>query len=264
MITWEWERKNVPPGEILESARHLSGERQRRTEVELISNWVSSSEYLRWSSDCLSRNDDCGRDAAVCYAKRAACRQIDTWMVYNHLSKFAGQNYAQKIQMLGEVGLGIPDIVRELVINPRNDVEHGYTVCTQQQAKQAFELCKLFLTATSDEAQRKSPISIGWRVSFSRKQSVAPGNEYDEIRFWLEPHQSPMLIIDTVPPKHNVILLYPGDEELQVAPLDKFSRNESIELARLLRSDNPPDAGDWSVLEPKLVARLSHDLKLQE
>src|SRR5712691_944470 len=56
----------------------------------LVSDWTSSDTYLRWAHDSLAQNTPLGFDAALCYAKRSACREIDAFMVCNHFSRFRG------------------------------------------------------------------------------------------------------------------------------------------------------------------------------
>ena len=43
-----------------------------------IPHWVPAADYLDWARRGLKQDDLHGRDAAVCYAKRAVCRFIDS------------------------------------------------------------------------------------------------------------------------------------------------------------------------------------------
>jgi hypothetical protein len=83
----------------------------------------------------------------------------------NHLGCFLHHNYPDKITMLSRVGLSIPKIIHELIIDPGNDVEHSYTPLTEERAAHAVELAGLFLQATSDERAHQAIISINWSVS---------------------------------------------------------------------------------------------------
>src|SRR6059036_1623445 len=117
MIDWRWHEQTAAPRDILDAARTLPPG-SNFYEIDLISDWTRAECYLSWAHNCLARNDSFGWDAAVCYAKRAACQQIDALMVYNHLRAFVGSNYPEKAEMLEQVGLPVPSIIQELIIDP--------------------------------------------------------------------------------------------------------------------------------------------------
>src|SRR5215208_6620691 len=150
MISWKWRRTLVSPEDILTGAQSLPI-RSDRVIFDLTSEWTTSERYLSWAKDCLIRDNDFGWDAANVYSKRAACRQIDAFIVCNHLGKFLGLTYPAKIEMLSEIDVIVPDIIQELIINPRNEIEHGYKASTREQARHAVQLAGLFLGAVSEE-----------------------------------------------------------------------------------------------------------------
>ena len=80
-----------------------------------------------------------GYDLAVCYAKRAVCRLIDSLIHHNHLRKWMRSNYPPKIAMLKQVGIEVKSVVRELIIDSRNDIEHSYSTPTESQARHAVD-----------------------------------------------------------------------------------------------------------------------------
>jgi hypothetical protein len=125
IVTWSWQRKSVTPEDILTAARTLEL-KPNWYEVDLTSDWKTSSDYLNWGRQCFQLQTEFSSDSALNYAKRAACREIDGFMVRNHLSHLIRAKYPEKIEMLCDVGISIPEVVHELVIEPRNEVEHKY------------------------------------------------------------------------------------------------------------------------------------------
>src|SRR5260370_3187100 len=138
-VNWTWRQTKVQAEDILSAARTLEV-KSSRYEIDLVSDWTSSDTYLQWAHNSLAQNTPLGFDAALCYAKRSACREIDAFMICNHFGRFRGTNYPAKMKMLSQVGLSTPDLIYELIIDPRNDVEHSYKGCTWAQAKRAVEL----------------------------------------------------------------------------------------------------------------------------
>jgi hypothetical protein len=203
-------------------------------EIDPTIELTSSAEYVSWARKVMAENTALGRDAALCYAKRAICREIDAFRMCNHLTSFLGRQYPEKIEMLVEVGLSVPDIVRELVINPRNDVEHNY-VPEDTQTRHAVQIAELFINATARERERHAIISIAWSITVHRERSCAPGNEYDRLEFTHHHQNKPMLLIDPCPVNPLVMILHPANDELIACPLRNFKRNDAIALAKLLR-----------------------------
>jgi hypothetical protein len=232
--TWSWRRVNVSPEDILSAAPTLDMGSSRH-EINLTSAWTSGAVYLQWAHECLKQKGSFGSDAALCYAKRAACREIDGFIVCNHLNCFMSDSYPSKIQMLREIGLHIPDIVHQLIIDPRNDAEHRYSACTFERAKAAVELAELFFGATAEERARNAIISIGWCVGVREQKCSVPGKEYELIEFKLSNQSRPMLLIDVCVSDPHVMILHPSDTELCTCALSEFTRNQVVGLARLLR-----------------------------
>jgi hypothetical protein len=168
--------------------------------------------------------------------------------------------YPEKIEILSTARLYVPSVVHELVIDPRNELEHCYRPPTETEARRAVQLCEMFLKATSDEAKHNAIISIGWSLSFSHERCVAPGREYDRIDFTISRDSSPMLLIDvTDMSQHDVIILLPRDGEVMACPLREFDRSAATKLATMLReqSGSLPD-----LLQRKYLRKLKEDIGL--
>src|SRR5690242_14851938 len=101
MTNWNWQCVAVDPNAILDAAKTLPVTTYWY-EFDPTVGLTSSAEYLLFARRFLAENTALARDAAVCYAKRAVCREIDAFMMCNHLTAFLGCNYRVKIDMLSE------------------------------------------------------------------------------------------------------------------------------------------------------------------
>jgi hypothetical protein len=234
MTNWNWRCVAVDPNAILDAAKTLPVI-TRWFEIDLAVGLTPSAEYLSFATRFLTENTALARDATVCYAKRAVCREIDAFMICNHLSAFLGCNYPVKIDMLSEIALPVFDVVRDLVIDPRNDVEHKYVIPTAIEAKHAVQIAEMFMKSIVKEQGQHAIISLAPSISFQRKRCSEPGNEYDRLVFTLDKRHKPMLLIDPGSADSVVMVIHPGDEEVTICPLSKFERKEAIALAKLLR-----------------------------
>jgi hypothetical protein len=227
---WNWRRQQVSPDDILSAAKTLTVG-SSRYEIDVTSQMTTSGDYLQWARECLKGNLPVSWDAALCYAKRAVCREIDAFMHCNHFGTFLGKPYPQKIDMLSAVGVSIPSIVHELIIEPRNEVEHTYKTPTQEDAKHAVELAELFLAATQDERKHHAIIAIAWSITIREER----GPTYERIEFRLDRANNPMLLIDVCAQEQAVMVLIPKDEEIRWCRLALFSPDQAIALVKMLR-----------------------------
>jgi hypothetical protein len=263
MVGWTWRRQHVSAQDILSAANTLAIHASRY-EIDLIPGWTSSALYLSWAQECFAQNNDFGWDAAVCYAKRASCREIDAFMVYHHLGHLRA-TYPEKIELLSKVGISIPEIIHELIIEPRNDIEHSYKASTFEQAKRAVQLSGLLLRATADEREHRAIISIGWSINIHEERRSTPGNEYERIDFAVTHQHGAMLLIDVCTEDHQVMVIHPKDEEILICPMNEFSKNEAVQLAQMLRKHYAlENSGSWGVAQKNIgwVSKLKEDLGL--
>ena len=179
----------------------------------------------------MKQDDLNGRDAAVCYAKRAVCRYIDGLLACNHLGKYLGKDYKQKLDLLSRIDLQIPTIVRDLVINERNDIEHEYQAATAVQASHAVELAELLLErqSTVDELPKKALISLGASV---QPQVTEQPPDFMEMRVVSD---DPWLLVDTLSPDAKIMVLHPREDIVECAPLSEFSVEQTVSFSRLMR-----------------------------
>lgn len=82
---------------------------------------------------------------SVGLSKKAVCVAIDRLIHACHLEKYRNKNYVQKIEKLEKLGIEIPLVIHDLIINVRNRDEHEYTDATSIEARYAIEIATLFL-----------------------------------------------------------------------------------------------------------------------
>jgi hypothetical protein len=230
MVGKNWTMIRKHPDDIISAAKTM-GEGGIRLFHDPIPEWVPAADYLDWARRGLKQDDLHGRDAAVCYAKRAVCRYIDALMVYNHLGAFSGKGYKEKIDLLSRVGPSIPKIVHELVINQRNDIEHSYQAATAVQASRAVELAELMLerSATVEELPKKALISLGSNLQL-RVNDKPP--DFAEVQLSVD---DPWLLVDSLAEDPKVMVLFPKDDEAAYAHLGEFDVEQAVTFARLVR-----------------------------
>jgi hypothetical protein len=197
-----------------------------------LSHWVSTATFLEWARRGFQEGDSYGLSNALCYAKRAACCRIDMLLQYNHLTPFSHKNYPTKIAALEQIGLNIPSIVHELVIDPRNEMEHDYQTPDNATARRAVDIADLFIRATDAEHKRASIVAVNWNVMGSH--ALANAREYVNFR---ESTCKPMLFIDVFETSAAAKIVDPANEEMRFAELNRFTDDQAIELARHLREN---------------------------
>ena len=126
-------------------------------------------------------------------------------------------------------------LLRDLVIDPRNDIEHSYALATEDHARRACDVAQLFLDATEDEAERLGIAALGWNVNYHGESCDKPGQEYEKHEFTLTHQHKPMLLIDSYSLEAEVFIINPKDELLSICPRALFDSSQLIELNSKLR-----------------------------
>jgi hypothetical protein len=241
VIDWTWRREKVSPSEILDAVRTIPV-RNNRVSMDLTWQWVPARRYLESARAALVRGGEDGWDSASTLAKRSVCRQMDGILTHNHLGCFQGDNYGRKSEYLAELKVPALALLRNLVIDPRNAIEHAYRLATEDQARQALDVADLFIAATADEAATPAIMALGWNINVSEFMSATPGKEQHVIKFSLTRKHAPMLLINGYPDTPEATIIHPQEETLSSCPLEGFKSPEIMKLnARLrecLKSDN--------------------------
>jgi hypothetical protein len=262
MTTWNWKKETVAPDDILDAARTLPVGTQRIL-IDLTGWWTAARELLAWARSALGRGGSEGWDTAASLAKRAVCRQMDGILVHNHFGCFLGKNWKDKGGILARLDIPGLNLVRDLVIDPRNDIEHAYALATEEQAKRACDVAELFLSGTDQQAAIPAVLGLGWDTSGSDMMSTAPGREFHSIVIGLKKEDGPRLLITAWEEEHRVLVLYPTDEMLSICPLQRFSVEQILTLNARLR-DCLKVIGSYSTrtVGPTYIAALKQQVGL--
>jgi hypothetical protein len=118
----------------------------------------------------------------------------------------------------------------QLVIDPRNDLEHGYRVPDGDVARHAVDVADLFLRATQDEYEQGSIVAVGWNAAGSH--AIADGHEFIQFREFID---RPMLFVDVFNESATVKIVDPAAKEVRFAMLQSFTEDQAVALATLLR-----------------------------
>jgi hypothetical protein len=231
MATKQFTETQVDPIDILDGTRTLSRKQPMWT-MDAIPQWIKAEEYLTWAKDGLHWNTSFGFDVAVCYAKRAVCRLIYSFLIHNHL-RDRERNYPEKIELLRRIGVVIPDIAHDLVIDPRNDIEHGYQGARRDQARHAVQLAELLLKSLWVESQLPALISLGLNYGPMFHSADNDG----EPRPWGygQYPKDTMLVVDMLCTRPKVLLIDHAAEEARFSALGDFTKPQAIDLVMQLR-----------------------------
>jgi len=263
MIDWVWTRKPVEPEDVLDAARNIAVNTTRITiDPTRHWDWVEPQRYLEWALAAVSRGGEGAWDCALGWAKRAVCRRMDGILVQNHLAGFLGESYKKKVQYLR--GLKVPglDLLRDIVIDPRNAMEHSYTAATEEGARQACDVAELFLPATETVGNSPAIAALGWNVSYRGRGRIEGGIEHEQHDFTLRREQDPMLLIDGYSPHAEVFVIYPREQSISVCPRNSFDSAQIMELnARLRQCLNSTSFSAWHFV-PNLMKILRDQLRL--
>jgi hypothetical protein len=231
MATKQFAEQKIDPADILDGARTLS-RRHAVWTMDVIPEWLKADEYLTWAKTGLNLDSSFGFDAAVCYAKRAVCRLIDSVLIHNHLGDRAG-TYPQKMELLATIGIVIPDVAHDLVIDPRNDIEHGYRSIVPRHARNAVQIAELVLTALRVESERQAIISLGLNYGPMIQSAVNDGEPWPW-GYGANPKDT-MLVVDMLSSKPKVMMIDHAYETARFAYLAEFKSDQAIDLVAQLR-----------------------------
>jgi hypothetical protein len=228
--TWSFTR--VTAADILSAAKTI-GDTDKVQYVDETAMWLPAADYLEWARHGMTMNTPMGNDIAVCYAKRSVCRYIDQQVRVNNLDTFAGRSYPDKIEVLSEVGISVPEIVHELVIDPRNDIEHSYGPADTAQASRAVDLADLLLRATIREASTTRLVSLGWNIGIAWRsdEDAARLGPFKDASFGSDP----MLLVDPTTRPPRIMILLPKDDEVLWASTDEFNKEGIVQFAKLMK-----------------------------
>ncbi len=194
--------------------------------------WTLPEDYIAWAKQGLKQGGDKGLSDAVTYAKRSVCRTIDSLLRRHFMTVFLGRQYPDRIDALVKVGLTVPEIIHDLVIDPRNQIEHDYRIPTLKEAKHAVELAELLLRSLEHDIGVYPPVLVWPELQSLQSYSPAQGHYFEITGFG----SHPILFVDLFQDEQSVKIIDIESNEIQSASLSRFQSADSIELAKLLRT----------------------------
>ena len=224
-------RTEVAAQDFLTAARAIRAD--HASTCALNSHWTKPATYLEWSRRGFRDADDYGLANTITYAKRAACCRIDRLIHNYHLQRLHRGSFPEKIQALERIGIGIPSVIQELIINPRNELEHDYVPAEPATARRALDIATLFLTATDSVDSEESIIALNMNVQYAHPFNLKTGEERVTFNGW---SKGVMLFMDIFAEPQTAKIVDGEHGELRYVELAKLTRQEAIELAGVLRS----------------------------
>ncbi len=194
-------------------------------------HWTPPRTYLEWARGGLAADDEHGLADAITYAKRAACCRIDHLIHNYHLGRLHRLSFPSKITALEGVGLEIPSIIQELIIDPRNELEHDYVPANRDTARRACEIAQMFVTTTDEVDHRDSVIAVNMNLSYSH--SLGRGGEHVTFNGW---HDGAMIFMDIFAERPAAKIVDGVRGEVVFTELSNFARKEAIQLGRILHT----------------------------
>lgn len=110
-----------------------------------------ASQFIAFAEQDLKDNSERGRANALSNAKRAIDCRVDELLALLNFKGFSARerwNVHYKMQVLRSFGVRTPDILKRLIVSPRNVLEHKYVSPKEQEAQNAVDLAGLFVEAT--------------------------------------------------------------------------------------------------------------------
>jgi hypothetical protein len=220
-------RTEVPARDFLSAASALPA--SHANTCSLNRHWTKPATYLEWASRGFGDADDYGLVNAITYAKRAACCRIDRLIHNYHLQRLRRAVFPEKIEALERIGIEIPSVIQELIINPRNELEHDYVPADADTARRALGIATLFLTATDSVDSQESIIALNMNMQYTN--SINHGEERVTFNGW---SKGAMLFMDIFAEPQTAKIVDGERPELRYVELAKLKRQEAIELASIL------------------------------
>jgi hypothetical protein len=228
-VTKKYTRKLIKPVDMIQRAKALPNTFiiHKCTDFEKLE--ITSETYLEWARQDYKEGGERKLNSCISNAKLAICSKLDNLLTLNHLGKLLSKNYPNKIEVLEQIGVSIPPVVFDLIIDPRNDLEHRYKAPSEKTAKDALGVAALALQGISDESC--GIVALNWtkyglETARFAEPTTFPGWS-DEIVLFVD-------VFDCT--RQQIMLIDEIKGEIQLANLDTFNKNEAIEFAQLLRS----------------------------
>jgi len=220
-------RTEVVAQDFLTAARAIRADNAKTCSID--DHWTKPATYLEWARLGFRDADDYGLANTITYAKRAACCRIDRLIHNYHLQRLHRASFPEKIEVLERIGIGVPSVIQELIINPRNELEHDYVPVDAATARRALDIATLFLTAIDSVDSQQSIIALNMNMLYTHASNRGEGRV--TFNGW---SKGAMLFMDIFDEPQTAKIVDGEHGELRYLELAKFTRQEAVELARIL------------------------------
>lgn len=210
-------------------------------------NWSQPKKYMEESAQ---QRESKNFSTSVSLSKKAVCVAIDRLLYACHLEKYFKKNYVQKIEIFEKMGIEIPLVIHDLIINVRNRDEHEYTESTLTEARYAFEIATLFL----GWLKHLDKVSGSYAVVFAgdcddmfRFQQMLCCDEIEEMVFEGAPDKG-YLFFDESEARSKIKLINPSDCQGWYLCKDELSSSHIQQIREILAIDYPDEipSRHWS------------------
>lgn len=225
----ELARTEIAAEDFLSGARTIPA--NNANTYSLNYHWTKPATFLDWSRRGFNGADDYGLANAICYAKRAACCRIDRIIRNYHLHRLHRSLFPAKIEALEGVGIDIPSVIQELIINPRNELEHEYIPADADTARRALDIATLFLTATDSTDSQESVIALNMNMLYSHGSKDS--QQFVTFDGW---SGGPMLFMDVFAEPHTAKIVHGDKGEVLYTEMANFTQQQAVQLASILHS----------------------------
>lgn len=247
--------ETVFPQDILDGLSSI--EHRSLISATICRSWPTSRDFLDWSFEQRELGSDSGLAACVMFAKRAVASTIDRLLYSCYLVGQGNRNYVQKIKILNDMGVEIPLVVKDFVIDVRNKHEHEYERPSKDSACHAYEIAKMFIFSLSvSEAVSPEHTTLiagnGEDIKCFQGMHIL-GMDEGKLVFVGRP-EKPFLFIDSSLETCSVKIIRPVDFEGISAEINSFSISERKVLIRSLVEK--PELIPWLGESPMLTRTL--------
>lgn len=132
-------------------------------------------------------------------------------------------------------------MIQELVIEPRNELEHAYIPANRDTARRAIDIASLFLDASAEIDARQSIIALNMNMRYSNQ--MGKGAQPVTFNGW---SPNVMLFVDIFGEPHAAKLVDGAQHEIRYTELNKFTVSQAVELASICTRIIPkPTVVQW-------------------
>jgi hypothetical protein len=246
----EYVYKKIKPMDMIQRAKTLDNTSIIHKCFDFEESGITSKTYLEWAQRGYEEGGEYGFNSCISNAKLAVCSKLDNLLILNHLRKLLSHPYPRKIEVLEVIGVQIPSVVYDLIIEPRNDLEHSYVAPSEKTAKHALGVAKLALPGISDEFC--GVIALNW-IGYSLQTAIV--EEPTAFPGW---GSEPVLFVDIFDKAPKILFIDETKNEISLTNLDTFNKNEAIGFAKLLRSIHQFGKGEPSAFGGTFRNQFGH------